>query len=113
MDNTTVGTVIAAVISACAALAGILFGVAALARNRKKDTADNAGQEAALLVEIGHIKAGIEGINDKIEQMNKEHIELRIELTKLAGELERNKSDIKTASRKLDELAAKVNGGNK
>lgn len=68
-------------ISVVSTLCAIVFGYAAFARNGKKDTEDDAKNDATVFTEIGYIKSGIDDIKAEQRDQRKTNTELITRLT--------------------------------
>lgn len=86
------------IIAALSPLSAIVFAYLAFARNKKKDAADDAGNQAGLLVELGYIKSGVDDIKRKQEQQDERYIEVITRLTAV-------EASAKQAHKRLDAIA--------
>lgn len=84
-------------ISVISTLCAIVFGYAAFARNGKKDTADEARNDATILTEIGYIKANTEDIKRKQEKQDEQYLRIAERMTAV-------ESSAKQAHHRLDRL---------
>lgn len=75
----------------------IVFGYAAFARNGKKNTEDEAKNDATVLTEIGYIKGGIDDIKAEQREQRKTNLEVLTRLTAV-------EESAKQAHKRLDRL---------
>lgn len=68
-------------ISVVSTLCAIVFGYAAFARNKTKDTEDETWRDATVLTEIGYIKGGIDDIKTEQREQRKMNTEFVSRLT--------------------------------
>ena len=62
-------------------ICAIIFGWATFARNGKKDTADEAKNDATVFTEIGYIKSGIDDIKQEQREQRKMNTDFVTRLT--------------------------------
>lgn len=62
-------------ISVVSTLCAIAFGYAAFSRNKGKDTADEARNDATVLTELGYIKSGIDDVKAEQREQRKTNTE--------------------------------------
>lgn len=94
---------ILAAISVISTLCAIVFGYIAFVRNRDKDNADEAKNDATVLTEIGYIKGGIDDIKAEQREQRKTNTEFVSRLTAV-------EESAKQAHKRLDTLENHVNG---
>lgn len=75
----------------------IVFGYLAFARNKTKDTEEDAKNDATLLTEIGYIKANTDEIKAEQKEQRKTNIEFVTRLTAV-------EESAKQAHKRIDEL---------
>lgn len=92
-----------AAISVISTLCAIVFGYIAFVRNRDKDNADEAKNDATVLTEIGYIKGGIDDIKAEQREQRKTNTEFVSRLTAV-------EESAKQAHKRLDTLENHVNG---
>ena len=80
----------APLLSVTIALAGFLFGRASAQKEEGK-------QEATVLVELGHIKGQVDGIDKKIDRQEQQHTEVMMRLTAV-------EESAKQAHHRIDEI---------
>lgn len=108
MSLTREAALLTALLSAAAAVAAIVFGILGARRGSRRDDAGNVEKTTTFLVEIGHIKAGIDTINSRLEEMRRENAGLKLSLTRLECRLDGTESGLRAASRRIDELGARI-----
>lgn len=86
-------TVISVVSTVCA----IVFGYAAFARNNKKDTEDEAKNDATVLTEIGYIKANTDDIKRKQDKQDEQYLKMAERVTAV-------EASAKQAHKRIDRL---------
>lgn len=84
-------------LSVISTLCAIFFGYKAFARNKEKDTADNAKTDATVLTEIGYIKANTDEIKAEQKEQRKTNIEVVTRLTAV-------EASAKQAHKRLDSI---------
>lgn len=95
--ETTFLTALSVVSTVCA----IFFGYKAFARNKEKDTADNAKTDATVLTEIGYIKANTDEIKAEQKEQRKTNIEVVTRLTAV-------EESAKQAHKRLDGIEGRM-----
>lgn len=68
-------------ISVISTLCAIVFGYAAFARNRTRDTEDEVKRDTTVLTEIGYIKSGVDDIKAEQREQRKTNTEFVARLT--------------------------------
>ena len=86
-------TVISVVSTVCA----MVFGYAAFARNNRKDTEDEAKNDATVLTEIGYIKANTDEIKAEQKEQRRTNTEVITRLTAV-------EQSAKQAHKRIDHL---------
>ncbi len=89
------------VISVVSTLCAIVFGYAAFARNKTKDTQDDTRRDATVLTEIGYIKGGIDDIKAEQREQRKTNTEFVSRLTAV-------EASAKQAHKRLDRMEGRV-----
>ena len=64
------------IIGCCVGVAGFIFGLVTLFRNKKTDDTSAGQRDGVLMTEVGYIKAGIDGINRRLEQQEARYVEI-------------------------------------
>lgn len=72
-----------AIIGCVVGVAGAIFGLVAMLRNKKTDDKSEGKQDGVVLTELGYIKKGIDGIERKIEHMENQYVDVVKHLTKV------------------------------
>ena len=87
------GTVVAIV----GGIAGIVFGLVTLFRNKKQDDAQQGRESGTVLSDLGYIKAGVDEIKAEQKDQRKTNIEFITRLTAV-------EESTKQAHKRIDEL---------
>ena len=85
------------IIGACVGVAGTIFGVVAMFRNKKADDKTEGENDGVVRSDLGYIKKGIEGIERKIEKQENQYIGVIKQLTEV-------ESSTKQAHKRIDAL---------
>lgn len=85
------------VLGVVSTVCAIVFGYLAFARNKTKDTQEDAKNDATLLTEIGYIKANTDEIKAEQKEQRKTNIEFISRLTAV-------EESVKQAHKRIDEL---------
>lgn len=75
----------------------MVCALVAATRNKKKDDATEGKKDGVLMTEIGYIKKGVDGIEQKFEKLENQYIALAIEFAEV-------KSDIKRLNKRTETL---------
>lgn len=78
-------------------IAGVMFGILTASRNKKTDDKSEGKREGIVLTELGYIKKGIEGIEQRLERQETNYIEVIQKLTAL-------EESTKRAHKRIDKL---------
>lgn len=89
----TTGTIVAIV----GGIAGIVFGLVTLFRNKKADDAQQGRESGTVLSDLGYIKAGVDEIKSEQKEQRKTNIEFITRLTAV-------EESTKQAHKRIDEL---------
>ena len=89
----TTGTIVAIV----GGIAGVLFGLVTLFRNKKQDDTQQGRESGTVLSDLGYIKAGVDEIKSEQKEQRKTNIEF---ITRLSAVEESTKQ----AHKRIDEL---------
>ena len=87
------GTVVAIV----GGIAGIVFGLVTLFRNKKQDDNQQGRESGTVLSDLGYIKAGVDEIKSEQKEQRKTNIEFITRLTAV-------EESTKQAHKRIDEL---------
>ncbi len=85
------------IIGACVGIAGTIFGIVTLFRNKKIDDKTEGEQGGVLHTDIGYIKKGIDGIERRLEKQENQYIEILQKLTEVDA-------STKQAHKRIDKL---------
>jgi len=85
------------VIGAVVGIAGFIFGLVQVFRNKKIDDRTEGEQGGVLHADIGYIKKGIEGIERKIEKQESQYVDIIKHLTEV-------EVSTKQAHKRIDKL---------
>ena len=72
-----------AIIGAAVGIAGTIFGLIAVFRNKKIDDKTEGEQGGMLHTDIGYIKKGIDGIERRLEKQETQYVEIIQHLTEV------------------------------
>lgn len=86
-----------AIVAIVAGIAGVLFGIVTLFRNKKQDDDKQGRESGTILSDIGYIKAGVDDIKTEQKEQRKTNIELVSRLTAV-------EESAKQAHKRIDEL---------
>lgn len=84
-------------LSALSTACALLFGYAAFSRNRKKDDAEDGGGKAAMMSDIGYIKANTEEIKAEQKEQRSFNTEMVTRITAV-------EESAKQAHKRLDRM---------
>ncbi len=75
---------------------GVVTGVLSIccaiivaSRNKKKDDKTEGKEDGVLMTEIGYIKKGVDGIEQKFEKLENQYIDLAMQVAEIRGEIKR------------------------
>lgn len=71
------------IIGACVGIAGTIFGLVSVFRNKKIDDKSEGEQGGMLHTDIGYIKKGIDGIERRLEKQESQYINIVQQLTEV------------------------------
>lgn len=71
-------------------LVGMVVAVIVASRNKKKDDKTEGKEDGVLMTEIGYIKKGVDGIEQKFEKLENQYIDLAMQVTEIKGEIKRS-----------------------
>ena len=72
---------IVSLVSILAAIAGVVFGVVTIVRNRKQDDTDEGKQTGTILTELGYIKSGVDDVKRRQEKQDEQTLVFLRDLT--------------------------------
>ena len=97
----TTGQEIALIVSILGGICGIVFGVVSILRNRKQDDTDEGKQIGVVLTELGYIKKGVDNVERKQDEQDKQYKEILKDLTAV-------QESAKQAHHRIDGLEERV-----
>lgn len=86
------------IIGACVGIAGTIFGVVNIFRNKKTDDKNEGEHEGAVRSDLGYIKKGIDGIEQRMEKLENRYLDVIRALTKVEVSVEQ-------AHKRIDSLS--------
>ena len=86
-----------AIVAIVAGIAGVLFGLVTLFRNKKQDDTQEGRESGTVLSDLGYIKAGVDEIKAEQKDQRKTNIEFITRLTAV-------EESTKQAHKRIDEL---------
>ncbi len=90
-------TLIFGIITAIVGLCSLIISFLALSRNKKSDDRTEGKESGVLFTELGYIKKGIEGIEQRLEKQETQYISVIAQLTSV-------ESSVKQAHKRIDAL---------
>lgn len=87
----------ATVVAIVAGLAGVVFGLATLFRNKKQDDTQEGRESGTVLSDLGYIKAGVDEIKTEQREQRKMNMDIERRLTQV-------EESTKQAHKRIDEL---------
>ena len=93
---------IAIVVSVIGGVAGVIFGITTLFRNKKKDDEADGKQAGIVLTELGYIKSSVDDIKRKQDRQDEQTVNFLRELTEV-------KESAKSAHKRIDTLEERMN----
>lgn len=94
---------IAVIVSVLGGIAGVIFGVTTLFRNKKQDDEEDGRQTGVVLTELGYIKSSVDDIKRKQDKQDEQTIGFLRELSEV-------KESAKSAHKRIDTLEERING---
>jgi archaellum component FlaC len=85
------------VLGAIFGVGGIFFGIVTALRNKKTDDTKEAKEDGIVLTELGYIKKGIDGIEQRLEKQENQYIDVVRHLTAV-------EESTKQAHKRIDKL---------
>lgn len=86
-----------AIVAIVGGIAGVLFGLVTLFRNKKQDDTQQGRESGTVLSDLGYIKAGVDEIKSEQKEQRKTNIEFITRLTAV-------EESTKQAHKRIDEL---------
>lgn len=90
------------IVAIVAGVAGVIFGIVTLFRNKKKDDEDGGKQAGIVLTELGYIKSSVDDIKRKQDTQDASILGLLRELTEV-------KASTQSAHKRIDGLENRLN----
>ena len=84
-------------LSAIFGVGGLIFGIITATRNKKTDVSKEAKEDGIVLTELGYIKKGIDGIEQRLEKQENQYIDVVRHLTAV-------EESTKQAHKRIDKL---------
>lgn len=84
-------------LSAVFGIGGLVFGIISAVRNKKTDDTKEAKEDGIVLTELGYIKKGIHGIEQRLEKQENQYVEVVTQLAEI-------KASTKQAHKRIDKL---------
>lgn len=84
------------VVGVVTGLAGMFCAIIVASRNKKKDDKTEGKEDGVLMTEIGYIKKGVDGIEQKFEKLENQYIDLAMQLAEMKGDIKRFNKRIET-----------------
>ena len=85
------------VLSAVFGVGGLVFGILNASRNKKTDDTKEAKEDGIVLTELGYIKKGIHGIEQRLEKQETQYVDVVRHLTEVDA-------STKQAHKRIDKL---------
>lgn len=86
-----------AIVAIVGGIAGVVFGIVTLFRNKKQDDTQQGRESGTVLSDLGYIKAGVDEIKSEQKEQRKTNIEFITRLTAV-------EESTKQAHKRIDEL---------
>lgn len=93
---------IAVLVSVLGGIAGVVFGVVTLFRNKKKDDEADGKRDGIVLTELGYIKSSVDDIKRKQDKQDDQTVKFLTELTAV-------QESTKQAHKRIDTLEERIN----
>lgn len=87
----------ATIVAIIGGIAGVVFGLVTLFRNKKEDDNKEGRESGAILSDIGYIKAGVDDIKAEQKEQRKMNMDIERRLTSV-------EESTKQAHKRIDEL---------
>ena len=92
---------IVTIISIIAAIAGVVFGVVTIFRNKKQDDTQDGKESGVILTELGYIKSGVDDVKRRQEKQDESMIGFLKDLTEV-------RESAKSAHKRIDSLEDRI-----
>ena len=93
---------IAVAVSIVAGVAGVVFGIVAIARNRRQDSTEDGKTAGSIMSELGYIKSGVDDVKRKQEKSDETIMGFLKDLTAV-------QESAKQAHKRIDGLEERIN----
>lgn len=93
---------IAVVVSVLGGIAGVIFGIVTLFRNKRKDDEAGGKRDGIVLTELGYIKSSVDDIKRKQDRQDEQTVNFLRELSEV-------KESAKSAHKRIDTLEERIN----
>lgn len=93
---------IAVLVSVLGGIAGVVFGVVTLFRNKKHDDEADGKRDGIVLTELGYIKSSVDDIKRKQDKQDDQTVKFLTELTAV-------QESTKQAHKRIDTLEERIN----
>ena len=70
-------------------IGGMICTLVVTTRNKKKDDKTEGKEDGVLMTEIGYIKKGVDGIEQKFEKLENQYIDLAMQIAEMKGDIKR------------------------
>lgn len=77
-------------------ICGMVCALVAASRSKKRDDQREGKEDGVLMTEIGYIKKGVDGIEQKFEKLENKYIDLAMQVASIEGEIKRFHKRIET-----------------
>ena len=84
------------VVGVVTGIAGMFCAIIVASRNKKKDDKNEGKEGGVLMTEIGYIKKGVDGIEQKFEKLENKYIDLAMQMAGIEGDIKRFNKRIET-----------------
>lgn len=85
------------ILSVIFGIGGLVFGIITAVRNKKNDDSKEAKEDGIVLTELGYIKKGIHGIEQRLEKQESQYVDVIRHLTAV-------EESAKQAHKRIDKL---------
>lgn len=85
------------ILSGIFGIGGLVFGIITAVRNKKTDDTKEAKEDGIVLTELGYIKKGIDGIEQRLEKQESQYVDVVRHLTAV-------EESAKQAHKRIDKL---------
>ena len=93
---------IAVIVSVLGGIAGVVFGVTTLFRNKRQDDEAEGKEAGIVLTELGYIKSSVDDIKRKQDKQDDQTVQFLRELSEV-------KESAKSAHKRIDTIEERIN----